>query len=299
MRGEVAVLQPVADTSLFELDPDYNFGAQPSLPAGALGRMFPADQDRARALYRFDLSSAVPPRCRIDGAQMRLWIAVRGTPENGRASDFALNRVLVDWGEGAARDLENPGGEEAQAGEATWNNRFHPDQAWSSPGGAFGVDFSDVPAAIARNVTGDRDEATSYRFDFTASGLTELQAMAEGALPNFGWVLHSLDEENYRTARRWTSRETRLTRDGPLPELEIRWSVPAPELAIEHDPEIREVAVSFEAWAGFDYEFQESIDLVTWDPVESVLVTEDGELRFRLVSEESTQFVRVKVSKQP
>ena len=65
VRAEVTVIEPVADTSLFQWTDDYNFGAQVDLPAGGLGG--PAGDERlARALFKFDIAAAVPAQLADD-----------------------------------------------------------------------------------------------------------------------------------------------------------------------------------------------------------------------------------------
>ena len=50
VEAEVVSLPAVADTTLFEFDPDYNFGRQRTLPAGSIGNMSGANGARSRAL---------------------------------------------------------------------------------------------------------------------------------------------------------------------------------------------------------------------------------------------------------
>ncbi|NIP96626.1 MAG: hypothetical protein GWO24_25605, partial [Akkermansiaceae bacterium] len=164
--AEVVTLNPVADTCLFEFDPDFNFGRQRDLPGGTLGLM--GNSSRCRVLYKFDLA-AVPAGATIESARLTLAITSQ-LPVGRQVSDFALSRVLVDWGEGDGFG-ERPGGREALPAEATWNHRFHPGEGqtaipWAEPGGEFGVDFASARSGMAENVDGSRSNPTSYVFEF-------------------------------------------------------------------------------------------------------------------------------------
>lgn len=97
LAAEVVVLSAVADTSLFEFDPEYNFGRQRTLPAGSIGNMADANGARSRALYKFDVVGVIPPGSAIQSAVMALAVSTR-LPSGRRVSDFALSRVLVSWG---------------------------------------------------------------------------------------------------------------------------------------------------------------------------------------------------------
>lgn len=101
---------------------------------------------------------------------------------------------------------------------------MHPRTPWSSPGGAFGVDYALDSSATATNVDGNGVTPTSYRFVFNGTGISDLELMINGTFSNFGWVLHTLSEGMQKTARRWVSRET--INEGPAPELEITYTLP-------------------------------------------------------------------------
>jgi hypothetical protein len=259
-----------------------------------------ADAARSRALYKFDVVGAIPPGAIIESARMTLAVSVQ-IPSGSSASDFGLRRVLVDWGEGSGFG-EAPGGRSALAGEATWNQRFHPDMPWSAPGGAFGADFASEDSALAENVDGSRVTPSSYVFEFNATGLADLELMLNGTFPNYGWVLYSYGEGTLRTARRWVSRET--INEGPAPKLEITWSNPpapgAPDLtSVEIDEEAQELVVKLEGRAGLRYQLESGDDLTAWDLGEVHVPTEDGELVFRTALIPPVQFVRVAVSTIP
>ncbi|MCB1094002.1 MAG: DNRLRE domain-containing protein [Verrucomicrobiae bacterium] len=253
-QGETVSLNPSADTCLFELDPAFNFGGQRDMPSGTLGGQVGAT--RSRALYRFDIAEALPAGAVITAA--RLKIDVVQSPSGRQNSTFGLYRVLADWGEGDKRG-DNPGGATADVGEATWESRFHPDQSWAAPGGAFGSDFASEPAA-ERTILGDG----SYVFEFNEVGLSDIRAAIAEPDSNFGWLLASQSEEKAKTARRWTTREHRTT--PPVLEMEFDLTPPPvsdlPELSLTGLPD--SPVVRFAAESGVTYEVFRSIDLSNW-----------------------------------
>ena len=151
-RGaETASLSPLADTCLWEFDPDYNFGAQTEIPAGTLGSL--GDGARSRALFKFDIASKIPANAVITSAQLQ--VTVVRSPSGRNSSTFAMHRVLREWNEGM-KSGDLPGGRAATAGESTWNARLEGESAWGEPGGEFGVDFDPNVSATAA-VSGNRD----------------------------------------------------------------------------------------------------------------------------------------------
>jgi hypothetical protein len=292
-RAEEVTLNPVADTCLFEFLPDYNFGAQDDLPAGGLGEGPMEGERLARALFKFDVAAAVPAGATIIAAEMRLRVTRRpGASQDPTPSDFALNRVLVDWGEGT-KTGEIPGGLAATAGEATWFHRFyHPDDPesgrWASPGGQFGVDYASAHSAVKDNV----DRTGAYVFSCNATGIAAVQSMLDDPARNYGWVLHSLSEHLRTTARRWASREASATL---RPRLEITWSLPVapPEItSVELGASGDTFLVRVRGLAGLSYLLQTSTDLVDWVPGEVQEPSADGEIEFHAPLDGSG-FVRV------
>lgn len=288
--GEEVTIHPVADTCLFEWTADYNFGAQEDLPAGGLGGAA-GSLRLARSLFKFDVAAAIPAGATITAAEMTLHVTM--APESGaRSSEFALHRVLVDWGEGD-KEGERPGGALASAGEATWNSRLHLDEGWSSPGGQFGIDFATEQSASKDNV----DAVGGYVFVFDEGGVADVQSMVEVPGQNFGWMLYSLGEGMRLTARRWSARESA----GPKPELKIAWTLPllAPEItSVELNEAGDGILVRVDGLAGLRYESEISSDLVGWDPGEVQTPATDGELIFALPVG-ARGFFRVTANRQP
>lgn len=177
-RGETRTLQPSADTTLHQTTPDTYLGDQFDLAAGAtkLG-------DKTRALLRFDLKGIVPTNATITTAALE--VKVTKQPSNGGSNSiFELRRVLVPWG------------------DATWQVRSQPSEAWSQPGGGIGTDFS--PNISASIPISDRG---SYSFATTPALVADVQRWLDTPAENSGWVLLSQAEATPETARRFGARE--------------------------------------------------------------------------------------------
>jgi hypothetical protein len=265
-EAETVSVPPSADTCLFELDPTFNFGGQRDVVAGTLGSQVGAT--RSRALYKFDIAAVLPVGAEITSARFK--IDVVRTPTGKRNSTFSLHRVLSDWGEGNKRG-DNPGGAEAEAGESTWEARFHPDQPWSVPGGAFGTDFAQ-DASAERTIL----DNGAYVFEFNATGLDDLRYFASNADQNFGWMLATQLEEGEKTARRWASREHRNT----PPVLELKFAtapaVTLPVITISGLPD--SPAVQFSAETAAIYSVFKSPDLTEWKSLASIGPLESAQI---------------------
>ena len=274
-----------ADTCLFELDPNFNFGAQRDLPAGTLGPM--GGRLRSRLLFRVDVASGLPEGAEIVSAQLLTKVTM--APVGRANSTFALYRVLVPWAEGDKRDVDNPGGAEASDGESTWAQRIQAETNWAEPGGGFGTDYADQPSA-SRVISG----TGSYNFPFTPQGLADLEEMLREPEKNYGWVLVTEQEGKAKTARRFAAREHRT--DPPM--LEIKYAVApsdAPVLSISTSRESNEIFVRFQANADQPYLMQSTTDLITnsWQDERIIQLATGGIAEFRNNLNESAQFFRI------
>lgn len=197
--ADTVTIPPSADACLFELNSNYNFGSATSVPAGTLGNMAPG-LNNARALFKFDIASAIPAGSMITAASLTM--RVTRAPTGAVNSSFALHSVFVDWGEGTGITEAQLEGRAALPGEVTWNSRFHGGETWGEPGGQIDGDFSEDPSAT-RVVAG----VGFYLFNFDATGVADVQGMLDNPAGNFGWILRTLSEETQFTARRWATRE--------------------------------------------------------------------------------------------
>ncbi|MFM1770426.1 MAG: hypothetical protein RJA22_2955 [Verrucomicrobiota bacterium] len=210
----VVTLQPVADTSLFSLTPNNNWGGADFLNAGTAGNL-----GINRGLMRFDLGGAVPPGSTILNATLTIEV-VRMPASGHRNSIFDLHRMLVSWGEGSQapvppQDVGLPAG----PGEATWNHRFGNALPWGQPGGLPGVDFlSTASSSSFVSLIGDPIE-----FGSTTALISDVQFWANNPSQNFGWMLSTQQEDLAKTARSFASRESGF---GPVLTIEF---IPVPE----------------------------------------------------------------------
>src|SRR5438094_4029161 len=208
LPADTATLASVADTTLQEAFPDYNFGDGTSFQAG--GRRYGG---RVRGLMRFDPHD-IPPGATINSVTLSL--TVIGTPSGGVNSVFDLNRVKASWGEGNGSDHR---GSPGVAGEATWNNRLGPGNPWMAPGG----DFVGTPSASLA-IAGDG----AYTFNSTTSLVSDVQGWVDDPASNSGWILRSESEGAPTTIRRFGSRDSLLS----APLLVIDCTPPGPRVTI-------------------------------------------------------------------
>jgi hypothetical protein len=217
VNADTISVQPTADTTLIESAPDNNLGGGEFLNAGTAG-----NGNRNRSLLLYDLSSLVPSGSVITSAQLTLDIVHQ--PSIGQQNSiFSLRRVLQSWGEGVQipADPGSPGqGAPAAPGEATWNSRFAPDNAWSQPGGKAGVDFSATISSAA--FVGGVGEQVD--FGSTPALIADVQSWVDQPQANFGWMLMTESEEIGKTARGFASRESGF---GPTLTIEFT-AVPEP-----------------------------------------------------------------------
>lgn len=268
--AETVTINPTADTTLFERDPDNNWGKQTENVAGTLGA-FPASGAKSRLLLAFNIAGNVPAGSSITSARLKLRV-VRTPSGGGADSTFQLLRVLVPWTEGT-KSGGIPGGAPAETGETTWISRSHTATPWTNPGGKLEVDFAEDPSA-QQAIQG----LGNYFFDFNAEGIADLQSMLTTPLANFGWVLRTGSESTLKSARRWASREHATD----PPELEITFTPPAPPptpevVSSNLDSITGLLSVQVDAIAGVTYSLETSSNPGgTWSPVDSQSALSDG-----------------------
>lgn len=266
-QAQTVSVEAAADTALWELDPDFNFGAQTELVAGSLGSF--GDTARSRILLRFDVANALPAGAVLESADLR--VTVVRTPPGASSSTFALHRVLRSWNEGAqSGDL--PGGATGLAGEATWNT------LWSEPGGELGEDFASEVSGTVRI-----DGNSAYVIDLNAQGLADVESMRSLPTMNHGWVLLTQSEETGKTARRFAAREGSTG----VPSLTLNYeaTVPfdVPLLESRLDVATKEVVIQVASQAGATYVLERALveAPTAWSPVKEVISAETGPLEMR------------------
>jgi hypothetical protein len=203
-KGESVTLPAVADTSVFEANPDNNLGGLTTLASGTSDGEFGGTGEgpgKTRALMRFDIASQLPTNATVLSATLTVNV-LRVPLVGGLDSIFGLHKVLQLWGEG---DKAGAGtvGDLATNGEATWNARQYPSVLWGSPGAAAGVDYADAASASALVMGLD-----AYIFESTSNLVADVQSWLNSSNSNFGWILISNDEGIPTTVRRFGSRES-------------------------------------------------------------------------------------------
>lgn len=242
---------PVADTALLEVAPSNNLGGFPGMNAGTTQEF-----KRTRALFRYDLTS-LPTNTVVLSATVHTVVTREpgfGEPSNN--GTFGLHRLLRPWGEGDKNPFGSGGkGLPATAGEATWNFAFYPTNAWTTPGGLIGVDFSATESSF-QQING----LDNYPFDATPDLIEDVTAWLQQPESNFGWMLRCTDESIQSTARRFGSRED----GGNEPVLELQFLVP-PLLQIFKTNALP-TQLHFTAWADhtYDVQYRNSLTTGTW-----------------------------------
>ena len=201
-------LGSVADTGLFEHNPTNNLGSKTYVIVGNIGT-----GERSRALFRFNMTEALPANATVTAASLTLNVPV----PNGFGQDFELHRVLKDWGEGTGSGgggHTGGQGSPANPGEATWKARFHPATLWDTAGGQSDSDF--VAAASATATMG-----TTLTFSSGAMA-ADIQMWLNTSGTNFGWMLLKAVED--AGASHVATREDAA--NGPV--LTVSYTLPSP-----------------------------------------------------------------------
>ena len=209
--GDSVTLTASADTHLFEPAPDNNAGGNPTFIAGANFNL-----KRSRGLVKFDLTGQIPSNATIQSVSLTLTVTM--VPATPTDSTFDLRRVVVDWGEGTGFSNSGDAGRAAVAGEATWNNRFHPSTPWSAVGAAAPGDFSStVSASRFVHLQG------AYTFSSTPAMVADVEQWLADPSTNFGWIVMSESEATTGTHRTFASRENSAN-NGPT--LVVQYVIP-------------------------------------------------------------------------
>jgi len=195
-------IRPSADTSLIEVKPDNNTGAQPFVMAATTQNF-----TRNHGLFQFDVAGQLPAGATVTSASVAFEVT-RQPVDGYDIGHFGLYRMLVSWGEGTreAESVFSPGlGAPAQLGEATWNHRFAGTaQTWAAPGGLAGTDYVAVPSSQEYVYV---TFFSPYVFLSSEMMVSDVQLWLDHPQANFGWMLNVEDEGPNFTARRFASRE--------------------------------------------------------------------------------------------
>jgi hypothetical protein len=224
-------LTAIADTSLWQREPDKNLGASDLLPAGSTSS--DGDTTKSRLLVRFDLTGSVPADAVVESASVYFHIVRAPSnaptkPING--STFSLRKALQPWVEGTKTytDPQKPMNsmQFATAGETTWFYRYFGDEnaRWISPGGD--LTDGDFAEAFSGEIFIGSGSGGDYVVNLSAEGLQDIRDWLANPGSNYGWMLKSESEQTTGTARIFASREYQTA--SYRPQLTVQFSLPQP-----------------------------------------------------------------------
>ncbi len=198
--GATVVLPPVADTTIFEENPDVSDAKGEGLYTGRNTQTF-----IRRAFVRFDVAAAVPAGATIVSARLDMVV----TSTRGNPVDVSLVRAIAAWAEGTS-DAPLPGGSgaDATAGDATWTKRVWPGTSWLSPGGD--------TASLASATSPISTSLGTFSFGPSGAMTSNVQSWLDNPATNFGWQLRADELQAAPSARRWGSREAANAADRPV-----------------------------------------------------------------------------------
>jgi len=203
----IIALDAIRDNTLYEENVLFSNGQGAYFFAGS------TDQGALRrGLLKFDIASNLPPDALIVSATLRLSVS-RHPSFGSKPEQFALHRLLADWGEGASDAPAEEGvGVAAEEGDATWSYAFFsitPTNliSWTTPGGDF------VPTASASTTIGVTDGM--YYWRPSPGMIADLMYWLKFPDDNHGWLLQG-NESEQRTARRFDSRENDMAANRPV-----------------------------------------------------------------------------------
>jgi hypothetical protein len=207
--ANVVTLQAAKDNTLYFSTAAVSNGAGQMLFSGTNGVGQPL-----RGLIKFDLAATIPAGSTINSVQL---VLVMSQANAHVASNIQLRRVIQDWGESTSvAGMGEGAGGPAAAGDATWNNAFHPSTAWTSAGGAFAATVS-ATQLVSGNGT--------YTWASTPAFRADAQSFLDAPATNFGWILFNSNEGITPSAKRFASRQS--TNAGARPRLIVDFTPPS------------------------------------------------------------------------
>jgi hypothetical protein len=198
-QTQEVTLDPSKDNSIYE-ESELSNGAGQYLFTGRT-----LQDNRRRALLKFDLSEAVPEGHIVDSASLVLVPSLVKTD----GTTVAIYKVTTFWGEGSS-DAEGPEGKGAPAtdGDATWIKSVVSGDPWVKPGGDFDLQpIADTSVFLGTDAL------------FESAFLTSLvNSWIEDPTSNHGVIVKG-DETKKGSAIRFNSRE--FANSGKLPMLKL------------------------------------------------------------------------------
>jgi len=244
LGAETVVLEPAADTTLYEGEGDLANGSGTFFFVGRTDNRNGGVE--RRGLLAFDVDDSIP-----DGATITdVSLEVTMSRTTAGAQTVELHRVLESWGEGPSNASGQEGGGAASAaGDATWVHRVFPNTLWSTVGGSFSQTMSSSQQ-IGNN--------GSYIFASTAQMVADVQGWLDEADSSFGWAL-VIPSPSVGSAKRFNSREN--TGQNSRPKLTVTF-----EAAEEPELTERYVFPASNAGGSGDSFFITTVDIVNGGP---------------------------------
>ena len=208
---ESTVLFPVKDNTLIESSSgSFSNGSGAFIFAGRVGG--PGDLTLRRAVFQFDVESALPNPVDIQDISLTLTVIQSG---DGGAQNVSLHRVLSDWGEGTS-SASGGQGDLSSDNDATWIHTFYPSAEWGVPGGHF---VANPSATLELGSSG------TFVIENQLGLLADLEFWIENPDQNFGWILLGDESGRDKTVQKIGSRENNT--ESQRPQLAVTYLDPA------------------------------------------------------------------------
>ncbi|MEM9414490.1 MAG: DNRLRE domain-containing protein [Planctomycetota bacterium] len=190
-RADSVQIDALFDASFFDAITSRNLGGNNHISAGVTN-----SGDIHRAVFWMDIAGLLPSGAIVNSASFEFDVTRQGGPQGSAGNTFSLHRVLTDWDEGTGTgnlgSVTNDG--------ATWDNATAA-TTWTTPGG----DFASTDSGQAFvDYTGPGSQTFSLG---NAQLAADVQAMLDGTVSNYGFLLLPIDESAQGSAMRITSRE--------------------------------------------------------------------------------------------
>lgn len=217
-KAASVILQPIADATIFQNNPNNGSGASNGLFVGT--NMTGAVR---RSLIAFDLTG-IPINATIQSVELRLTLGQISGGSPPASVSVSAHRVLNSWAEGTTQQQNPPSdtlsgmgqGASAVAGDVTWNARVHSETPWTTAGG----DFTTVGVATTVGAM----IGSTYTFS-SPQLLTDVQDWVGSPATNKGWAIKA-DESTPNTLRGFYSSE--VATDSLRPSLAVTFETAGP-----------------------------------------------------------------------
>jgi len=203
--AETVVIEADRDATLIE-DADGAW-ANGSGPVFFAGRTNENQGGVRRAVLRFDVAGALPPRAIVEEARLTLF----ATPSNSSLAGYRVHRMLAAWSEGASSSSGGIGAP-SLPGDVTWLHTSYAAEFWIHNGGHFDGRFSSAA---------DVGNSGFYVWPSTRHMVRDVREWLDAPQRNHGWILIG-DETTRQTVKSFASREALDPDLRPVLEVDYR-----------------------------------------------------------------------------